>query len=186
MADRPKGADLYAVVAEFSRAEDLLAAVKTARDAGFARLEAFSPFPVEGLAQALGFRERTIAPSMLAGAMAGAAAGYFMQVWVNLDFPLNIGGRPVVAPPAFALITFELMVLGAVIFAILAMLIGDRLPRLHHPLFEIADFHFATQDKFFLAILAGDGAFDAPAARRFLETLDPLRVADAPYAETAP
>jgi asparagine N-glycosylation enzyme membrane subunit Stt3 len=186
MADRPKDAALYAVVAEFDRPDALLAAVRAARDHGFPRLEAFSPFPVKGLAEALGFRERAIAPAMLAGAIVGAATGYFMQVWVNLDFPLNIGGRPVVAPPAFALITYELMVLGAVSFAVLAMLIGNRLPRLHHPLFEIAEFHFATDDKFFLAILAGEGSFDAPAARRFLKTLDPLRVAEAPYAETAP
>jgi len=186
MADRPKDAELYAVVAEFKRPDLLLAAARAARAEGFRRLEAYSPFPVDGLAEVLGFRERTIAPAMLGGAVVGAAIGYFMQVWVNLDFPLNIGGRPVVAPPAFVLITFELMVLGAVSAVILAMLIGNRLPRLHHPLFEIRDFHFATEDKFFLAILAGEGAFDAAAARRFLSGLDPVNVAAAPYAETAP
>jgi hypothetical protein len=186
MPDRPAGAALYAVVAEFDRPEALLAAVRRARAEGFARLEAFSPFPVDGLAEALGFRERAVAPAMLAGAILGAAGGYLMQVWVNLDFPLNIGGRPVVAPQAFALITYELMVLGAVCAAILAMLVGNRLPRLHHPMFEIADFHFATDDKFFLAVLAGEGAFDAGAALRFLRSLAPVRVAEAAYAETAP
>jgi hypothetical protein len=159
-------------------------AAREARAAGFERLEGFSPFPVEGLAAALGFRERAIAPAFLIGAIAGGATGFGLQVATNLDFPLNVGGRPLVAWPAFMLITFELTVLGAVVAGILAMLLANRLPRLHHPLFEIPEFHFATADKFFLAILAdGDPRFDARAARRFLKGLKPLRVADAPFAE---
>ena len=186
MADRPNNEDLYAVVAEFDQAEKLLAAARNARDHGFRHIEAFSPFPVEGLAEVVGFRERAIAPAFLIGGIVGAAAGFGLQVYTNLDFPLNVGGRPLIPPQAFVLITFELMVLTSVTVGILAMLLLNRLPRLHHPLFEIPDFHFASDDKFFLAILAGKGAFDAPAARRFLKTLDPVRVADAAYAETAP
>jgi hypothetical protein len=181
--DRKPAAELYAVVAEFRDPDALLQAVARARDGGFRRLEAFSPFPVEGLAQALGFRERAIAPIMLAGGIVGALGGFGLQVATNLDFPLNVGGRPVVTPQAFALITFELLFLGAALFGVLAMLLLNGLPRLHHPLFEIADFHFAGSDKFFLAILADGRGFDAVAARRFLKTLQPVSVADAPFAE---
>lgn len=178
MADR-----LYAVVAEFDRPDALLAAARRAREDGFRRLEAFSPFPVEGLDAELGLSAPAIPPAMLAGGVLGAVGGFAMQAWISLDFPLNVGGRPVVAWPAFVLITFELMVLGAVTAGILAMLIGNRLPRLHHPLFEIPDFHFATDDKFFLALLADEPGFDAARARRFLQDLRPLRVADAPLTE---
>lgn len=174
---------LYAVVAEFNRPDALLAAVRQARRDGFSHLEAFSPFPVEGLDAELGLRAPAIPRAMLAGAILGALGGFAMQAWINLDFPLNIGGRPLIAWQAFILITYELMVLGAVGFAILAMLIGNRLPRLHHPLFEIPDFHFATDDKFFLALLAEAPDFDPAAARRYLDGLKPLRVSDAPLTE---
>lgn len=174
---------LHAVVAEFNRPDALLAGTKAARAAGFTRLEAFSPFPVAGLAQALAFRERRIAPLFLGGGIVGAALGFGLQVYCNLDFPLDVGGRPVIAPPAFVLITFELMVLFAVTTGVVAMLLMNRLPRLNHPLFEIGDFHFATSDKFFLAILADDPGFDPEVARRFLQGLDPLSLAEAPAAE---
>jgi hypothetical protein len=187
MPDRHRaGSNLYALVAEFDRPEALKVAVERARKHGFTHIEAFSPFPVEGLAEALDFRESAIAPVMLGGAIVGALAGFLIQVGANLDFPLNIGGRPVVSVPAFLLITFELMVLGAVCSMILAMLLLNRLPRLHHPLFEIPSFHFATADKFFLAILADDPDFDRAKVRRFLNSLDPVTVEAAGYAETAP
>jgi ActD protein len=180
MAEPRPRAGLYALVAEFDRPEALLDAVRRVRAKGFNRLEAFSPFPVEGLAEALGFRERAIAPIMLAGGVLGAAGGFGLQVYTSLDFPLNVGGRPLIAWPAFMLITFELMVLGAVGAGIAAMLLLNRLPRLHHPMFEIAEFHFATSDKFFLAILAQDERFDEAAARRVLKSLKPRRIAAAP------
>jgi hypothetical protein len=187
MPDRRRtGPELYALVAEFNRPEALKNAVERARKHGFTRIEAFSPFPIEGLAESLGFREHTVAPVMLAGAIGGAAIGFLLQVGANLDFPLNIGGRPVISVPAFILITFELMVLGAVCSVILAMLLLNRLPRLHHPLFEIDSFHFATADKFFLAILADDAEFDRTKVRRFLKSLDPVTIEAAGYAETAP
>jgi hypothetical protein len=174
---------LYALVAEFDRPEALLEAVKRTQAEGFRCVEAFSPFPVEGVAEALGFRERWLAPVTLAGGVLGAASGYGLQVYTNLDFPLDIGGRPLIAPPAFTLIAFELMVLFAVLACIGAMLLANRLPRLHHPLFEIERFHFATADKFFLAILAGDERFEPRRTRRFLESLEPLSVEEAPLTE---
>jgi hypothetical protein len=131
----------------------------------------------------LGFKERRIGPITLIGAVGGAVSGFAIQVGPTLDFPLDVGGRPILAWPAFALIGFELTVLGAVLAAILGMLILDRLPRLHHPLFEVESFHLATSDKFFLAVLAEDPAFDPAKVRRRLAALHPVRIADAPYAE---
>jgi hypothetical protein len=183
MAERVRQ-KLYAMVAEFDRPDALVDAARRAREKGYVRIEGFSPFPVEGLSEAIGFEDRAIAPAILAGAFLGALAGLGVQMWANAAFPLNIGGRPVQAFPAFALITFELMVLGAVCAGVLAMLLLNKLPRLHHPLFEIDGFHFATSDKFFLAILADDPRFDRAAVGRFLRGLQPVRVevADEPEA----
>lgn len=183
MARRAPEHGLFAVVAEFDRPEALLAATQAARAEGFRRLEAFSPFPVEGLAKALDFRERRIAPLFLAGGIVGGLTGFGLQVYCNFDFPLNVGGRPLIAAPAFVLITFELLVLFSVTTGVVAMLLMNHLPRLNHPLFEIPDFHFATSDKFFLAILAEDPDFDPKAARSFLASLHPVRLAEAPAEE---
>jgi hypothetical protein len=174
---------LYGLMAEFDRPERLLEAVGKARDAGFTCIEAFSPFPVDGVAEALGFRDRRVALATLLGGIAGAAIAYGMQVYVNLDFPLNIGGRALVAPPAFALITFELLVLFAVSAGIGTMFWLNGLPRLHHPVFGVESFHLASSDKFFLAILANDPKFEPRATRRFLQRLKPLRIDEAPFAE---
>lgn len=174
---------LYALVAEFEQPEPLLAAARAVRQAGFVQVEAFTPYPVEGLDEAVGFRERRIAPLILAGGLAGAALGLGLQVYTNLDFPLNIGGRPLLAWPAFALIAFELAVLGAVASGVIGMLLLNRLPRLSHPLFEIDRFRFATDDRFFLAVLANDPAFDERAVRQLLRAQSARRIAAAPFTE---
>lgn len=173
----------YALVAEFDRPDALLAATRQARDQGFRDIEAFSSFPIDGLAEAVGFDEHLIAPVVLIGGIVGGLIGFFLQVYVNLDFPLNIGGRPLIAWQAFTLITFELTVLGAVASGVVAMLWRNRLPRLHHPLFEVDGFQLATSDKFFLAIRASDPRFKLTSTRRFLNGLDPVRVAVAPQTE---
>jgi hypothetical protein len=170
-----------ALLAEFRTAEQLLDAAKRARTAGFRRIDGASPFPVEGLAEAIGFRDNRVPLLTLAGGILGAASGYGMQVLTNLDYPLDIGGRPLVAPPAFALITFELMVLGAVLAGIIGMLALNRLPRLNHPLFGVESFRLASADAFFLIVFADDPRFGR--ARRFLETLDPVRIDDVPRGE---
>ena len=186
MAERASKRRLYALVAEFHDPDILLAAVKAARAKGFTRIESFTPFPIEGLAEAAGFEERRIGPIMLVAGVVGAAAGYGMQVMGNLNYPLNVGGRPSIAPPAFALITFELTVLFAVIAGVVAMFLLDRLPRLNHPLFELETFHLASSDVFFLAILADDPRFQRARARAFLEGLKPVRVDEACFEAVAP
>jgi hypothetical protein len=171
------------LAAEFADAEVLLAAVRELREAGYRRFEAYSPFPIEGLAEAEGFKEGKVAAAALVGGVLGAATGYGMQVYTNLDFPIDIGGRPLIAHPAFVLISFELMVLFAVTAAILAMLILNRLPKLNHPVFDIERFGLASLDRFFLVVDAGDEKFERRASRALLLRLGAVAVEPAPPAD---
>lgn len=165
-------------LAEFSGAEALLEAVRQAREAGYTRLSAYTPFPVEGLAEALGYREHIVPMLGFAGAVFGAVLGYLMQVYTSLNFPTNSGGRDVVAPPAFLVITFELTILFSALFLLLGMLALNRLPRLHHPLFDVERFRLASRDRFFLRISADDPSFAD--ARAFLEKIRPASLNEVP------
>lgn len=169
--------DAFGLLAEFDRPERLVEAVRQARAAGFERLDAYSPFPIEGMGELLGVRDSRVAWLTAIGGVFGAAVGYGMQVFTNHDFPIDIGGRPLVAPPAFALITFELTVLFAVLFAIGGMLALNHLPRLNHPLFDVPEFHLASTDKFFLMVFSNDAKFDRDRTRAFLSGLHPIRIA---------
>jgi len=169
----------YVVLAEFETAERLLAAVRTIRQRGFDRIDAFTPFPIEGLSDALGLRDDKVPRAMLVGGFLGAVAGFMMQVGTNLDFPLWIGGRPLIAVPAFMLITFEILVLGAVLAGIGTMFAANRLPRLNHPLFDGDRFDLSAEDRFFLAIFPDKG-FDRDAAGKALAALSPAAIIDVP------
>lgn len=173
---RPGQEGLFGLMAEFGTPQDLREACQQVRDAGYRAFDAHTPFPVEGLAVWPDGKDAWIAWLTLAGGIAGAATGIGMQVYTNLDYPLVVGGRPPIAWPAFAMIAFELMVLGAVLSAILGMLILNRLPRLHHPVFAIEGFERASTDRFFLVIQADDTAFHPEKTRAFLAGLNPLRV----------
>ena len=170
---------LHAVLAEFRDGEALVAAARAVRAQGFGPLDAFTPFPVEGLAEALGLGDRKVPVAMLAGGIAGAAAGFLMQVATNLDYPLRIGGRPLIAIPAFLLITFETMVLGAVLAGIATLFLANRLPKLHHPVFGADGFDLGGDDRFYLAIFAGP-RFDRDAAGEALAALKPRAILDVP------
>jgi Protein of unknown function (DUF3341) len=167
---------VFGLMAEFDRPERLLDAVKRTRGARYRTLDAYTPFPIEGLAEALGFKDRRVPILTLIGGIGGAAIGFGMQVYTNLSFPIDIGNRPLVAVPAFMLITFELAVLGAVLLGIGGMLALNRLPRLHHPVFDVESFHLASSDKFFLVIFSTDKKFDADGTRAFLSSLKPRRI----------
>lgn len=162
---------LYGLLAEFETPEALLAAVRKARSEGYRRLDAYSPYPVDGLADALGYRGNGVRWFALGGAVSGALVGYLMQVYANLDYPLNIGGRSVISPPAFLVTTFELTILFAVGAAVLGMLFLNGLPRLHHPLFEVERFREMTTDRFFLCIESRDGLFNRSTTADFLKSL---------------
>ncbi|MFZ5779953.1 MAG: DUF3341 domain-containing protein [Pseudomonadota bacterium] len=167
---------VFGLLAEFEKADELTEAVRRAREAGFARLDAYSPFPIEGLAELLDVRDSRVPWLTAIGGILGAGLGYGLQVYTNLDFPIIVGARPLVAPPAFALITFELCVLFAVLFAIGGMLAINHLPRLNHPLFDVDGFELASRNRFFLVIFGNDAGFDRERTRQFLQRLRPRRV----------
>jgi hypothetical protein len=164
----------HGVLAEFLTPQELLEATRRARLEGYRRMDAYTPYPVEGLPAELGLPRTRISLVVLIGGLVGAAGGYFMQYWAAaVDYPLNVGGKPLNSWPAFVPITFEMMVLVAALSAILGMFFLNGLPHPYHPLFNVARFDRATQDRFFLCIEATDPRFDPLATRQFLESLHP-------------
>jgi hypothetical protein len=170
-------APLYGVMAEFRTAHALLAAARQARTAGWRGVEAYAPYPVEGLAEAVGSPRDRVPLYALLGGLVGGIGGYLLQWYAAaVDYPLNVGGRPLHSWPSFIPATFELTVLGAAFAAVFGMLIANGLPRLRHPVFDAPDFEQATRHRFFLCLRAGDDGFDAQRARQFLAELAPLAV----------
>jgi hypothetical protein len=166
-----------ALLFEFTNGDDLLAAAGRVRAAGFRRLDAFSPFPLEGLAETLGDRASRIPWFALAGGIAGALGGLFMQWYANVvSYPINVGGRPLAAWPAFILPAFELAVLFAVLAAVVGMLVENGLPRLHHPVFAAERFGCASDDRFFLWIGTADPRLRNPESRAVLDDLGAIAV----------
>jgi hypothetical protein len=179
MSVRPKQ---YGLLAEFSDPAALLECARQARAAGYQRLDAFTPFPVEGLAEELGHRRTALPLIVLAGGIIGCVGGYFMQYWMAaIDYPLNIGGRPLNSWPMFVPVTFELTVLIASLFALLGMLGLNGLPRPHHPLFNVPEFALATRDRFFLCIEAADPRFESNQTREFLAAHGARAVMEVPF-----
>jgi len=162
------------LVAEFPEPEPVLAATKTLRAEGW-QVELHTPFPVKGMKEALGFSERTVPHAFVIGGIVGAVGGFLIQVYPNVVYPLDIGGRPMVAVPAFMLITFELLVLCSVLIGIGTMFAKNRLPRLHYPLFDASRFHLASDNRFFVSLALVDGADEAE-ARAALERQGPSSV----------
>ncbi len=171
----------YGWLAEFKTAEELLEAVRRARAAGYRRIEAYTPFPVEGLAEAVGTYKDRIPLITLIGGVIGGTGGYFLQ-WYSavIDYPLNQGGRPYHSWPAFIPITFELTVLGAALFAVVGMLALNGLPKLYHPLFNRPEFELASRSRFFLCLRGGDSRDESEAIREFLASLKPLALNEVP------
>jgi hypothetical protein len=170
---------IYGLMAEFEDPTALVAAARLAYEEGFRKMDAYSPFPIEELSDALGLHHTRVPLFVLLGGIVGGVSGYGLQYWVaTRAYPLNIGGRPLHSWPSFIPVTFETTVLLAAVTAVLGMLALNGLPTLYHPVFNVPRFALATRDRFFLCIEAKDPKFDRSATRAFLESLAPREVCD--------
>jgi hypothetical protein len=163
---------LYGLLAEFERPEELVTAATRARDAGYRKMDAYTPFPIHGLSDAMGFRPTKLPLLVLAGGLIGCVSALGMMWYsTTIHYPLNVGGRPFASWPAFIPITFELTVLFASLFAVFGMLGMNGLPMPYHPVFNAPRFAFASRDRFFLCIEARDPKFREESVRTFLHGL---------------
>jgi hypothetical protein len=170
---------IYGLLAEFENPEELVVAVRRARVAGYRRMDAYTPFPVEGVAEELGFHRTALPLVVLVGGVIGCAGGFLLQYWISaIDYPLNVGGRPLNSWPAFIPVTFELTILFAALAAVLGMLGLNGLPMPYHPLFNNPRFALATRNRFFLCIESRDRKFNREVTAAFLSDLKPKGVSE--------
>jgi hypothetical protein len=181
LSDHPADPAIYGIMAEFVSPDDLIKAGHLAYERGYRIMEAYTPFPVDGVAESIGYHRNRVAPMVFLGGLAGGCLGFGMQ-WFSavVHYPLNIGGRPLFSWPAFIPITFETTVLGAALTAVFGMLAMNGLPRPHHPVFNVPGFVLASNDRFFLSIQARDPLFDLEETRRLLEELHPKAITIVP------
>jgi hypothetical protein len=173
-----KGSPLvHGLMAEFDDPQSLVTATTRAREEGYRRMDAYSPFPIEELHQALGSHHTRLPLIVLIGGLCGGIGGYLLQYWVSvIAYPLNIGGKPMHSWPAFIPVTFECTILVAALSAVLGMLALNGLPMPYHPVFNVPRFALASRNRFFLCIESKDPKFDLDRTRHFLETLGPREV----------
>ncbi|MBI3405225.1 MAG: DUF3341 domain-containing protein [Acidobacteria bacterium] len=170
---------IYGLMAEFESPEALLDAAKKTYAEGYRRMNAYSPFPIEGMAEAIGFHERKLPWIVFAGGLIGCLTGFGMQYYAAvIAYPVNIGGKPLNSWPSFIPVTFEMTILVAVFSAVLGMLALNGLPHPYHPVFNVPRFALATRNRFFFAIEADDPHFDGVGTRKFLEEISGHEVYD--------
>jgi hypothetical protein len=173
---------IHGLMAEFDSPTQLVRATRRAHEQGYRRMDAYTPFPIEELSDAIGFRHTRLPLVVLIGGILGCLGGYGLQYWVAaIEYPLNVGGRPYNSWPSFIPITFETTVLVAALSAVLGMLALNGLPMPYHPVFNVKSFALASKDKFFLCIEATDPQYDRAATQKFLESLQPREIAEVPH-----
>jgi hypothetical protein len=173
----PHRPPIYGLMAEFHDSEELIEAAHRTREAGFTRIDAYTPYPIEELAEAIGHHHSKLPLIVLIGGIVGALTGYGLQYWASvIEYPLNVGGRPYHSWPAFIIPTFELTILFAAFSAVLGMFFLNGLPQPYHPVFNVPRFALASRDRYFLVIDARDPLFDREGTRRFLSEMNPTEV----------
>jgi len=176
-----KRTSIYGMMAEFDTPGDLVSAARRTYEAGYKKIDAYTPFPIEELSEAIGFHRNSVPLVVLIGGILGGCSGFGLQYWIHvINYPINVGGRPLNSWPAFIVVTFEMTILFAGIFAVLGMLALNGLPMPYHPVFNVPRFAFASKDRFFLIIFSSDPKYDAASTRRFLERLAPRSIAEVP------
>lgn len=170
---------IYGMTAEFETPEALMDAAENARLAGYKKLDAYSPFPIHGLSDAIGFKSVAVPYLVFIGGICGTFTGFTLEWWTQtVDYPLNVGGKPFDSIPAFIPVAYECTILFAALSAVFGMFALNKLPQPYHSIFNAPGFERASQDRFFLAIEAKDGLYDAEATRDFLMQQNPLKVAE--------
>jgi hypothetical protein len=168
-------------MAEFDNVNDAIIAARRTYAAGYRKLDAYSPFPVEELSEAIGFHKNGVALICLIGGLLGCTAAYTLQWWINtISYPINIGGRPLHSWPSFIIVSFEMTIVFAGLSAVFGMLALNGLPMPYHPVFNVPRFELASKDRFFLVVFSSDKNYDAVRTRQFLEGLNPISVAEVP------
>jgi hypothetical protein len=176
-----KTTPIYGMMAEFESASDLVAAARRTHEAGYKKIDAYSPFPVEELAEAIGFHTNRVALVTLIGAAIGGLSGYLMQYWIaTISYPINVGGRPYHSWPSFIVVTFEMTILFGGISAVFGMLALNGLPMPYHPVFNVPRFAMASKDRFFLIVFSTDPKYDPAGTRQFLQSLGPRSIVEVP------
>jgi hypothetical protein len=170
---------LYGVMAEFGGPRRLLAAIERCREAGYTRMDAFTPYPIEEVSHALGHTKSKLPLLVLIGGIVGALGGFGLQYWTAVfSYAHNVGGRPLNSWVAFIPVTFETTVLVASLAAVLGMLALNGLPMPYHPVFNAKRFALASRDRYFLCIEARDPRFDHATTAELLRSLDATEVSD--------
>jgi len=155
--------------------------VRRAREAGYSRMDAYTPFPVHGLSDELRFRDERVPIFMFLGAVTGALSGFFLQTYTNAwDYPFNVGGKPLISYPAWVPITFECTILFSALTGVVSMIMLNGLPQPYDPMFNIKSFARASQDRFFLCIEAKDPNFNVEETTKFMENLGAVSVEAVP------
>lgn len=176
-----KDEKIYGLMAEFVSPEAVVAAAHRTYQAGYRKIDAYSPFPIEELSEAIGFHNNGVAPICLTGGLLGCIGGFMLQWWINtINYPVNIGGRPYNSWPSFIIVTFEMTILFGGLSAVAGMLMLNGLPQPYHPVFNVPQFSGVTRDRFFVLIFSTDPQYDPVETRRFLEGLSPHSIAEVP------
>jgi hypothetical protein len=173
----PKGP--YALVGEFDTPEQLMKAAEDARHTGFSQMDAYSPFPIHGLSEAIGFRDTKVPWTVFIFGLIGLLTGYTLQWYTSvIDYPMNVGGKPLNSIPAFIPVSYECTILFAAFSAAIGMFIYNKLPQPYHPIFNTRGFERASQDRFFLAVEVNDPKFDSKEVEKVMRRNGALEVSE--------